>query len=153
MCSDSSRLSPIQFTPTDATQLSRRIGRCELADMVHRHTLVTEAGMGLDGMYCAGNAVYFDGVVHTPSYQCSPSHPSFYHWQQLFLADPSPPHPIPSQRVCVNASVSVAQRRRSCAVRRRRRGSCDDPATRSTSRASRSPARPRPSSRGRYLAR
>jgi len=30
--------------------------------------------MGRDGLRC-GNSVYFDGDVHTLSYQCSPSHP------------------------------------------------------------------------------
>jgi len=37
--SQSRRLSPIQFTPPDATQLVRRVGRCELA-ITYRRSVV-----------------------------------------------------------------------------------------------------------------
>jgi len=57
-------------------------------------------GMGSDGMSCAGNSMYFNGGVHTLSYQSSPSHP--------ISSRPVPSHPVSSHRsVCVNALLRL----------------------------------------------
>jgi len=72
--------------------------------------------MGWDGMEWAGNSKnYFDGGVHTLSYQRSSSYPipsqlMSLATTKLSLAHPSPFHPIPAQRGC-EWTITVATSR------------------------------------------